>query len=168
VCKDKKIILILNTGGTFNKVYDQSSGKLIVPKDNETIKTIVQSTKINYLKIDGMIFKDSLEITKQDRELLKQYILDTKFEKIVIVHGTDTMNKTAKYLCKHIKNKQIVLTGSMVPFSLNQIEPTSNLTQAITFLQKQSKNNVYIAMHGEILKHNKIYKNKEIGIFECR
>ena len=165
--KDRKKILILNTGGTFNKVYDEISGELVVPKDNKAIETIIKSTKVNYLELDGIIFKDSLDITKEDRKILKEYILGTAFQKIIIIHGTDTMDKTAKYLSQHILNKQIILTGSMVPFCVNTVEPTSNLMQAVGFLQNKSKNNIYISMHGQIVKHNKIFKNREIGLFEC-
>lgn len=161
-----KNILILNTGGTFNKVYDQISGKLIIPKNNNTIEKIIKSSKINYLDIQGLLFKDSLEITKQDRKILLTDILKSQYDKIIIIHGTDRMNKTAKYLSKYCKNKIVIFTGSMVPFSVNKIEATSNIMQAIAYMQNKVKNGIYISMHGNIQKHNKIYKNKEKGIFE--
>ena len=162
-----KNILILNTGGTFNKVYHQISGKLIVPKNNHALENIIKSSKIDYLDIQGLLFKDSLEITKQDRKILATDILNSQYDKIIIIHGTDKMNKTAKYLFKYCKNKIIIFTGSMVPFSVNKIEATSNLMQAIAYMQNKRKNGIYISMHGHIQKHNKIYKNKEKGIFEC-
>jgi L-asparaginase len=161
-----KKILILNTGGTFNKVYDQISGELIVPKNNYAIENIIKSSKINYLDIQGLLFKDSLEIKKEDRKILATHILNSQYDKIIIIHGTDTMNKTAKYLFQYCQNKIIILTGSMIPFSLNKIEATSNLMQAIGYIQNKLKNGVYISMHGHIEKHNKIYKNREKGIFK--
>lgn len=161
-------MLILNTGGTFNKVYNQITGELKVPKDNLAIESIMKFSKIDYCDIKGMIFKDSLDITKEDRKHLVKYLQWTHYDKIVIIHGTDTMDKTAQFLSEHITNKQIVLTGAMVPFSINSIEATANLMQAIGFLQTKQKNNIYIAMHGNVVKYNKIFKNRKIGLFECR
>jgi L-asparaginase len=160
-------ILILNTGGTFNKIYDQISGELIVPKSDDAVKKIILSSKIDYITIDGLIYKDSLEITIEDRNLLVNYIKKSTYEKILIIHGTDTMSKTAKYLSKFIKNKVVVLTGAMVPYNLDKVEATANLLLAIGFLQKKSKNKIYISMHGNVKKYTKIQKNRKLGIFEC-
>ena len=164
----KTKILILNTGGTFNKVYDELTGKLIVPKNNNAIKIILSKSKISDIKIKGMIYKDSLDINNKDKKELKKYIEKSNYDKIIIVHGTDTINKTASYLSKYIKNKRIILTGAMKPFSIEQIEATSNLMSAFGFLLHSNKNNIYICMHGLIKKYNKIKKNKELGIFECQ
>ncbi|MGB5867991.1 MAG: asparaginase domain-containing protein [Arcobacteraceae bacterium] len=165
--KNNKKILILNTGGTFNKVYNQIEGKLVVPQDNYAVETIIESTKIDYFDIDGIIYKDSLEITKDDRKELVKYIKKTDYEKVIIIHGTDTMGETAKFIAKNIKDKLIILTGAMIPFSLNRMESTSNLLLAVGYMQQKTKNGVYISMHGNVKKHNKIYKNRELGIFEC-
>tara|TARA_B110000046_G_scaffold182538_1_gene216792 strand:- start:325 stop:828 length:504 start_codon:yes stop_codon:yes gene_type:complete len=162
-----KNILILNTGGTFNKVYDQISGKLIVPNNNSAVENIIKSSKIDYLHIQGLLFKDSLEITKPDRKILATYVRNSQYDKVIVIHGTDTMNKTAQYLSKYSKNKIIILTGSMVPYSLDKIEATSNLMQAIGYIQNKLKNGIYISMHGHSKKYKKIYKNREKGIFEC-
>ncbi|MEA2050090.1 MAG: asparaginase domain-containing protein [Campylobacterota bacterium] len=165
--KNKKKILILNTGGTFNKCYNQYNGKLLVSNSNYYIKKIIkQSTKINKTtKIDGLIYKDSLDITKKDRKELIRYIKKSRFKKIIIVHGTDTIGITAKYLDKKIKNKQIVLVGSMRPFSIEPIEATANLMMAYGFLQNNKKNCIFIGIHGLVKKYNKIEKNRKLGVF---
>ena len=159
-------ILILNTGGTFSKVYDEILGHLIIPKHNNALEKIFKISKISNIQIDGIIYKDSLDITNQDRKELVDYINSYNYEKIIIIHGTDTMNLTALYLAKKIKHKQIVITGSMKPFSINPIEAVSNLMSAYGFLNSCKKNNIYISMHGLIKKHNKIKKNNKLGIFE--
>lgn len=163
---NKKNILILNTGGTFSKVYNELSGELIVPKNNTAINTIVKYSKLSNTTIDGLIYKDSLKINNNDRDKLVEYINDSDFTKIIIIHGTDTISITASYLNKKIKNKKIILTGSMVPFSINQIEATANLMSAYGFIKNCKKNNIFISMHGLIKKHNKIKKNKIIGVFQ--
>ena len=165
------MITIFNTGGTFNKVYDELSGNLSIYDNNFIVKQIIDTSFKNNKKpeIKGIIYKDSLELTKKDRKTLVKKIKDIKSEKIVIIHGTDTMSKSAKFIAKKIKNKTIVFVGAMKPFSIEPVEATSNLMMALGFLkQKQNKHKVYICMHGLIKKYNKIKKNKEIGVFKCQ
>jgi L-asparaginase len=164
----KKDILIINTGGTFNKIYNEINGQLIINKNSKFIKRILNISKINDIKVKGLIYKDSLDINIKDRKKLKNYIKKSKYKKIIIVHGTDTMSETAIYLNDKINNKQIVLTGSMMPYSINPIEATSNLMSAFGFLISNKNNNIYICMHGLIKQHTKIKKNKKLGIFECQ
>ena len=161
-------ILVLNTGGTFNKVYDELTGNLYVQKDNNIVDEIFKVSHIKSVEIDGLIYKDSLDITNKDRNSIVNYIDNCSYKKIIIIHGTDTINLTASYLSKHIKNKKIVLTGTMLPFSINPTEATANLMSAYGFLIACKKNNIYIAMHGLIKKHNKIIKNRKLGVFQCR
>jgi len=165
--KYEKESLIVNIGGTFNKIYNPITGNLDIYKDNNIIKDIINKTKLKNIKIDGMIYKDSLDLTKKDRIDLVNYINKSKYNNIIIVHGTDTIDITAKYLNKHIKNKNIVLTGSMIPYSINSIEATANLFLAYGFLLNCEKNDIYIAMHGIVKRFNKIKKNRVKGIFEC-
>lgn len=160
-------ILILNTGGTFNKIYNVLNGELFVPKNEKSIIKIIKTSKMQNVKTDGLIYKDSLDINKEDRKILLHYINNSNFSKIIIVHGTDTMDRTAKYLAKKTKDKQIVLTGAMKPFSINPIEATSNLMMAYGFLLANEENNIFISMHGLVKKYNKIQKIREIGVFVC-
>lgn len=163
----KKKILVLNTGGTFNKVYNKFTGKLDIPTNNNIVSEIFKVSHISNVKTDGIIYKDSLDITDKDREYIVQYIKLCGYRNIIIVHGTDTMNLTASYLAKYIKNKKIILTGAMVPFSINPVEAITNLMSAYGFLISCKKDNIYISMHGLIKKYNKIIKNRELGVFQC-
>lgn len=151
-------------------MYMPLNGILDIPKTNNAINTILTNVYKNNSQphFEGIIYKDSLDITKKDRKLLFQYIINSKAKRIVIIHGTDTMNKTALYLSKRIKNKKIVLVGAMQPFSYEPIEATASLMMAIGFLNFKVKNNIYICMNGLIKKHNKIKKNYKKGVFECQ
>ncbi len=164
--KKNKKILILNTGGTLTKVYNELTGELIVPINNNSIETVLKKSKIDNLTLDGIVYKDSLDLNKQDRKIIANYILKSSFEKIIIVHGTDTMNKTAKYLSKRVLNKTIIITGSMVPFEIDSIEATSNLMMAYGFIKNCKNNNIYISMHGLVKKYTKIKKNRKLGVFQ--
>ncbi len=100
-----------------------------------------------------------------DRELIVKTIKDCKNQNIIIVHGTDTMDLTAKYLDEKIKDKTIVLTGAMLPISINKIEATLNFSQAIGFLNSNCENGIYISMHGSVKNYKKLIKNRELGKF---
>ena len=161
-------IIIIDTGGTFNKIYDPIDGKLKIDKTSIAVKTILEKIKVEDYSIKNLIGKDSLDITKKDRKLLADFIKGTQFDKIIIIHGTDTIDTTALFLQHHIKNKTIILTGSMIPFSIDPIEATSNFSIALGFIKQCIKSNIYIAMHGHVKKYDKIKKNKTLGIFECQ
>jgi len=164
----KKNIMIINTGGTFNKQYNELTGKLDVPESNKEIKKILNKAKISNIKLKGVIYKDSLDITNKDRKKLVNIIKKCGYDKILIVHGTDTISKTASYLNKYIKDKQIVLTGAMKPYSIKKTEAVANLMSGYGYLVGMEKNMVCISMHGFIDRFDKIKKNYKKGVFECQ
>ena len=75
------------------------------------------------------------------------------------------MDLTAKYLDEKIKDKTIVLTGAMLPISINKVEATLNFSQAIGFLNANIENGIYISMHGSVKNYKKLIKNRELGKF---
>lgn len=161
--------LILNTGGTFNKSYNPINGTLEVPTNNKVLKKILKNSKIqkNLYILKGMIYKDSLDIKQKDRKQLVNTINNTNIKKIIIVHGTDTIDKTAQYVSQNISNKQIVLTASMIPYNINPVEATANFMAAWGYLSATEQNGVYISMHGFVKNYKNIKKNKQAGVFEC-
>lgn len=166
-------LIIINTGGTFNKIYEPLTGQLNVSQNNNTIKEILKKVYKDEakIKVDGLIYKDSLEINKQDRRNILNYIKTCNETKIILIHGTDTMKKTAKVLSKFINNKIIIFVGAMEPYSIEQVESSATLFMAIGFLEnskKDSRDGVFICMNGLIKEHYKIKKNYAKGVFECR
>jgi len=89
-------LLIINTGGTFNKIYNKNSGELEIDRLNSALKNIEKSwlCKLNYISI---INKDSLEFTQEDRDLLANEIVSSNYSKIVVIHGTDTIDIRYKF-----------------------------------------------------------------------
>lgn len=163
-----KNILIINTGGTFNKQYNPLNGSLVIKENNDCVEEILKSSHVQGVELQGIIYKDSLDITVKDRELLVDFIGKSEYKKILIIHGTDTIDQTALYLDKNIQNKQIILTGAMIPYSISKTEAISNLMMGYGYLLSHKTNGVRIAMHGMVKKHTHIRKNRELGIFECR
>ncbi|MFZ2968538.1 MAG: asparaginase domain-containing protein [Sulfuricurvum sp.] len=157
-------MLILNTGGTFNKRYNPLTGELFVPSDNHAIETIVRRWIISST-IQGIIFKDSLEMDDSDRELLAQTIATAEEKVIIVVHGTDTMDKSAAKVAQMGLDKCVVFTGAMVPFSVDSIEATANLAMAIGYAANR-ENGVYIVMQGVMGSYDRVAKNKTVGRFD--
>ena len=158
-------MLILNSGGTFNKRYNQLTGELEVPYDNYAIEKILDSASIKY-DLAGVVYKDSLEMNIDDRKMIANIILESSDSSFLVVHGTDTMHVSAEFLDTVFDDRIIVLTGAMKPFEIDTIEATLNLGIAIGFLKSATENGVYICMNGYVEKWNKIEKNRNIGKFE--
>lgn len=161
----KSKITVINTGGTFNKRYNPILGELEVPKDSLALDEIISYCYNIDFDVLNIISKDSLEMSDVDRELIVRTIKNCKNQNIIIVHGTDTMDLTAKYLDEKIKDKTIILTGAMFPISINKIEATLNFSQAIGFLNANIENGIYISMHGSVKNYKKLVKNRELGKF---
>ena len=157
-------MLILNTGGTFNKRYNPLTGELFVPTDNRALEEILQSLVIE-IGIQGILYKDSLEMDEADRSLLADTIAKSDEKVIIVVHGTDTMDLSAEAVAKLAYQKTVVFTGAMIPFSVSPIEATANLAMAIGFAIR-SCSGVYIVMQGICGQYNYVRKNRECGKFE--
>lgn len=158
-------MLILNSGGTFNKRYNEITGELEVPYDNAAIERILYSVH-EMLDIAGVIYKDSLDMDSDDRRMLADIIRESTDDTFVIVHGTDTMELSAEFLDEVFEDKKIILTGAMKPFEIDNIEASLNLGMAIGYAKAIEKNGVYICMDGLIEPWNNITKNKQLGKFE--
>lgn len=157
-------ILIISTGGTFNKVYNPQNGILEIDKNAHALKDIASKWRFD-LEVLNLIGKDSLEMTNHDRLELLSTIHQSTYDKIIIVHGTDTMDVTAEYLADAELEKTIVLTGAMVPYSIDATEATANLVSAYVYLNTLEKEGVFIAMNGVMDSYEKVKKNRKEGKF---
>lgn len=161
---------ILSTGGTWSKRYDPISGELYVPQTIEEVTPFLSSMEKNHdFMVEGLIYKDSLDMDDQDRHDIASWVIASECDKIIILHGTDTMNQTGSYLDTILKNegceKQVVLTGSMQPVMIEPIEFALHLGLCVSQLTHQEENGVFIAMHGLVLPYDQIEKNKVEGFF---
>ena len=158
-------MLILNSGGTFNKRYNKLNGELEVPYDNNAIEQILQNSDLDF-DMAGVVYKDSLEMDVNDRKMLANIINESKDDTFIIVHGTDTMHLSAEFFHEVFDNRKIILTGSMKPFEIDKIEATLNLGMAIGFAKSLTEYGTYICMNGHIEIWDKIVKNRNLGKFE--
>ena len=157
-------ILIINTGGTFNKIYDPLNGTLIVNTTSKAVEELASKWLCEF-EIINIIGKDSLDMTNHDRLELLATISHSEYHHILIIHGTDTMDITAEYLEDADLEKCIVLTGAMVPYSVDPVEATANLCSAYGYMNALDKEGIFIAMNGVMGPYEKVKKDRAKGRF---
>jgi len=157
-------IRIFITGGTFDKEYNELDGKLFF-KDTHLPEMFKLGRCKVPVEIRTLMLVDSLEMTDADRQIICEQCRKCKEDQIVITHGTDTMEETARVLGQANLEKTIVLTGAMVPYKFGSSDGLFNLGSALAFAQTLSRG-VYVAMNGRCFMWNNVKKNRKTGEFE--
>mgnify|MGYP006268168619 CR=1 FL=1 len=106
-------IRLLITGGTFDKEYDELTGRLFF-KETHLPEMLRRARCRVDVRAETLMMIDSLDMTDEDRQLIRRKIEADPCSRIVVTHGTDTLIQTAKVL-QGMPGKTIVLTGSMQP-----------------------------------------------------
>ena len=155
---------IFTTGGTIDKVYFDAKSKFEVgePQILEVLREA--NLSIDY-QVTPLMRKDSLELTDQDRDLVRKAVEASTTTQIVITHGTDTMTDTARALTE-ITGKTIVLTGAMQPARFRFTDAVFNIASAMMAAQTLAEG-VYIAMNGQLFDPERTRKNVEMNRFEA-
>ena len=156
-------IRIFITGGTFDKEYDEITGKLFFNKTHIREMLELGRSKVD-VNVSTLMMKDSLEMDESDRELIVDNCTNAKENQIIITHGTDTMTTTANEIADANINKVIVLTGAMIPYKFGSSDGLFNLGGAIGFVQSL-RPGVYIAIYGKYFVYDKVEKNPDTGEF---
>ena len=157
-------VRIFITGGTFDKEYNELDGKLFF-KDTHLPEMLKLGRCKLTVEIRTLMLVDSLEMTDADRQIIVEQCRKCKEDRIVITHGTDTMEETAKVLGQAGLKKTMVLTGAMVPYKFGSSDGLFNLGSALAFAQSLSYG-VYVAMNGRCFIWNNVKKNRKTGEFE--
>jgi len=162
--RDTSVIRILVTGGTFDKTYDEISGRLSfgsthLPEMLRLGRSRVETT------IETLMMIDSLDMTEADRARVVEACARCPEDRIVITHGTDTMVETARAVAQGLAGKTVVLTGAMVPYAFGSSDGLFNLGSALSFAEVLPPG-VYIAMNGQHFPWDRVRKNRSTGVFE--
>ena len=158
------VIKILITGGTFDKEYMELTGELIFK--NTHVHEMLKLGRCGVeVKIRTLMMIDSLEMTEYHRNIILEKCRNSKEEKIIITHGTDSITETARFLVENVKDKTIVLTGAMIPYAFGSSDGLFNLGSALAFVQSLP-HGVYIVMNGKYFNWDNVRKNKVTGKFE--
>ena len=113
----KKKILIINTGGTLSAVMKDSGLKPGLSINDMREELAIVSGGIN-IEIEDFCSLDSANIFPEDWSALAKYISErrSKYDGIVVIHGTDTLAYTSSMLSFMLRNINIpvVITGSQL------------------------------------------------------
>ena len=157
-------IKLLITGGTFDKDYDELTGKLYF-RDTHIHEMLKLGRCRLQTRVRTVMMVDSLEMTESDRKIIEEICCKSEEEQIVITHGTDTMEETARVLGAVGLPKTIVLTGAMIPYAFGSSDGLFNLGSALSFVQVLP-HGVHVAMNGTYFPWNDVRKNRGLGVFE--
>ncbi len=158
------VIRLLITGGTFDKEYDELTGRLYF-KDTHVREMLRLGRCRLDVSVRTVMMVDSLEMADADRQAILANCRQAPESRIVVTHGTDTMVETARVLASGAAGKTIVLTGAMVPYAFGSSDGLFNLGSALSFVQVLPPG-VYIAMNGRCFSWDRVRKNPALGVFE--
>ena len=161
-----KKIRILVTGGTFDKEYDELTGRLFF-RDTHLPDMLARGRCRLAVAIETVMMIDSLELDDHGRRQIVERARACEESAIVVTHGTDTMVQTGRVLAgAALDRKTIVLTGAMVPYAFGSSDGLFNLGSALSFVQVLPPG-VYVAMNGQQFSWNTVRKNTSTGYFEA-
>ena len=157
-------IRVITTGGTIDKVYFDATSEYEIGEP--TVPHVFREAAVGVeWELQPLLRKDSLEMTAEDRAMIREACEAARETAILITHGTDTMSDTAESLLG-IKGKTIVLTGALAPARFRVTDAIFNLGLALGAVQSKPPG-VYLAMNGTVFEAGKVHKNKEAGRFEA-
>lgn len=168
---EKTRIFVLTTGGTIEKIYNETDGTLA---NHETIikNKFLERLRLPYTELDvkSVMAKDSLFMDDGDREIILGAIKRFEIYKspIVVLHGTDTMEVTAKFCFeKHPTiSVPVIFTGAMKPLEIMDSDAKQNVVEAL-FAAKLISKGYYISFHNRLFEVPFVTKNKVKGTFEA-
>jgi len=157
-------IRVFVTGGTFDKEYDERTGTLFF-KDTHLRDMLKLGRCLADVEVRTLMMIDSLDMDDDDRQVILSQCRKCPHGRIVVTHGTDTMEQTARLLGGEITDKTVVLTGAMIPYAFGSSDGLFNLGSALAFAQSLPAG-VYIAMNGRCFTWDNVRKNRDAGVFE--
>lgn len=165
-----KDVIIITTGGTIEKTYNEFDGSL--ENRGTSIKNrILSKMRLPYtnIMVYPLLSKDSLYMTDSDRSLIAATVKDQmqRGSPIVVLHGTDTMHVSAEYCYNEMGTPKVpvVFTGAMIPMGFDDSDATQNVTEAL-LAAKLLAPGFYVSFHNQVFALPNVRKNKEKGTFE--
>ena len=157
-------LTIVTTGGTIDKIYfdAKSDYQIGAPQIGEILTQLGVGFRFEVISI---LRKDSLDITDEDRRLIRSTIEAQPHRHVLVTHGTDSMVDTARML-GGIEGKTIVLTGALNPARFQGSDAVFNIGCAVGAVQSLG-DGVWIAMNGRIWDPGQVRKNRDANRFEA-
>lgn len=157
-------IAIVTTGGTIDKLYFDAKSEFQVG-DPQIGQLLHEASVTPEYEIRAVLHKDSLDLTDADRETIVSAVREAPSDRVLVTHGTDTMLVTAGLLQARIRDKVMVLVGSMQPALLRNSDAFFNIGFAFAAVQLLPPG-AYVAMNGRVFRPGHARKNVQLGRFE--
>ena len=155
---------IIATGGTFDKHYDEIAGQLGFTTSH--LPEVIARARLTVpATLEELPLLDSLDMQDIDRRRVLASCDRSEENAIVIIHGTDTMQDTARVLGAAQLAKTIVITGAMIPYAIQGSDAQFNFGFACGVAQVLT-HGVYVAMNGRVFAWDQVQKNRNAGVFE--
>lgn len=159
---------VLITGGTLDKIHDTLTEGLIL--DGETrVPNLFEEGRTRISRFKNLMQIDSLDMSDDDRETILKAITASPENRLVVTHGTGTMDLTAKYLAAALKStgseKTVVLTGAMRPWCLGRSDASFNMGGAV-IAARLLPPGVYGVMNGRVFAAQDLRKDTDNGRFD--
>ena len=164
----KRRIVLISTGGTIEKTYDELEG--VLTNEVSVLEVMLSQLELGgvHIKRQSLMNKDSLDMTEADHDLIATTALERaeRYDGIIVVHGTDRLANTGERIVARSANPPvpIVLTGAMRPYVMRTTDALQNLTEALLAVQLAPPG-VYLAMHNKLLAFPGVTKDVENGTF---
>jgi L-asparaginase len=159
------MIRILVCGGTFDKQYDEITGRLYFKETHVSEMLRLGRSRVA-VAVETLMMVDSLDMRDEERVRIARACQRCEETRLVITHGTDTMVETAATLAREVTGKTVVLTGAMVPYAFGSSDGLFNLGSALSFAQALPSG-IYVAMNGTAFPWDRVRKNRDQGVFEA-
>jgi L-asparaginase len=157
-------LCVIAAGGTFDKHYDEIAGKLGF--GNSVLPAVIAQSRIGLpVRLEQLPLLDSLDMQQEDRQRIVDACRRAGEDRIVVIHGTDTMADTAQALGQANLGKTIVMTGAMVPYEIVNSDALFNFGMAVGVAQVLQAG-VHVVMSGQVFNWDNVRKDKTLGVFE--
>jgi len=156
---------LIATGGTFDKRYNPASGQLDFAPATHLERLLRQARVDPEPVIETLMLIDSLDMTEGHRGQIVAACRRAVERSIVIIHGTDTLPETARALAAAGLPATIVLTGAMVPATIEGSDALFNLGFALACARCLPLG-VHVAAHGRGFAWDAVRKNRAAARFE--
>lgn len=157
-------IAFIQTGGTIDKDYPHHINGWAFEIGDPAFVRVLKDARVNHeISFHEFCKKDSLELTKQDRGLLREFCTSLDEKAIVITHGSDTLLETAIAL-DGIPEKTIILVASMLPERFQNSDASFNIGMAVAGLQTLPKG-IFVAIQGMIAHYRRLSRDLDSGLY---
>ena len=167
---EKQSVIILTTGGTIEKSYNEYDGSL-KNRQSRLRNRLLSRLRLPHTDVDlvELMAKDSLHMTEEDREIIWRALSDQFVKKtpLVVLHGTDTMETTAEYCFDRCEEPPVpvVFTGAMKPMGFEDSDAPQNFVEALAVCQVLEPG-FYISFHNRVFSVPRVQKNRRRRTFE--